>query len=204
MVPGQALMAMIYAAGHVSGAHFDPAVTVAFAVARKLPLLHVPMYVLSQLFGSTLASLTLRVLLKDQRDDVLPMLTQYSSTSTTHLEAIVWEFIITFILIFTICGVASDDRANNGLCGVAIGGALSFNILIAGQITGASMNPARSLGPAVVSGVYKNQWVYVVAPILGAMAASLIYNLLRSPTLEKSKRDSRSTIYNDLYLEPDV
>ncbi|KAI3465155.1 hypothetical protein Pfo_021818 [Paulownia fortunei] len=110
MVPALALMAMIYAVGHVSGAHFNPAVTIAFAVAHKLPLKHVPMYVLSQLFGSTLACLTLRALVREQ-SDILPMLTQYSSSSTTDLEAISWEFIMTFILMFTISGVASDDRA---------------------------------------------------------------------------------------------
>ncbi|KAK6131137.1 hypothetical protein DH2020_035120 [Rehmannia glutinosa] len=129
------------------------------------------------------------------------MLTQYSSSSTTDVEALLWNFIITFILMFTISGVASDDKANIELCGVAIGGTLLFNVLIAGPITGASMNPTRSLGPAVVSGVYKNQWVYVVAPILGAMAASLIYSLLRPPKPRKQKGEPK-TIYNDLYLCP--
>ncbi|XP_047975890.1 nodulin-26-like [Salvia hispanica] len=196
-IPALALMAMIYAVGHVSGAHFNPAVTVAFAVACRLPFIQVPIYVLSQLFGSTLASFTLRLLFKHQINFV-PMLTQYSPTSTSDLEAIVWEFILTFILIFTIFGVASDDRANNALCGVAIGGALLLNALIGGSITGASMNPARSLGPAVAIGVYKNQWVYAIAPLLGGVAASVVYSLLR-PTQSQKLNTSVKSVYTDLY-----
>ncbi|CAN4118297.1 unnamed protein product [Withania somnifera] len=179
LVWGLSLMALVYTLGHVSGAHFNPAVTIAFAAARKLPLLHVPIYVLPQLVGSILACLTLRVLFNHQ-DDILPMLTQYKSP-VTDFEAIFWEFILTLILMFVICGAATDDRATKEVAGVAIGVTLVFEVLIAGPITGASMNPARSLGPAIVSGVYKNQWVFVIAPILGAMTATGIYRLLRQP-----------------------
>ncbi|KAH6800305.1 hypothetical protein C2S52_000769 [Perilla frutescens var. hirtella] len=200
LVPALALMSMIYAVGHVSGAHFNPAVTAAFAVARRLPLIQVPMYVLSQLFGSTLASLTLRLLFRHDQRDFLPMLTQYSwSSSTSDIEALVWEFIFTFILTFTIFGVASDHRANNALCGVAIGGTLLFNALLGGSITGASMNPARSLGPALAIGVYKNQWVYVVGPLLGGVVASLVYSLLR-PTQSGKQHSATNSVYNDLYV----
>ncbi|KAK4354667.1 hypothetical protein RND71_026861 [Anisodus tanguticus] len=139
----------------------------------------VPIYVLPQFLGSTLACLTLRVLFNHQ-DDILPMLTQYK-ISVTDFEAIFWEFLMNLILMFVICGAATDDRANKELAGVAIGVTLVFEVLIAGPITGASMNPTRSLGPAIVSGVYKNQWVFVIAPILGAMTATGIYSLLRQP-----------------------
>ncbi|XP_049398951.1 nodulin-26-like [Solanum stenotomum] len=176
---GLSLMALIYTLGHVSGAHFNPAVTIAFAAAQKLPLMQVPIYVLPQLLGSTLASLTLRVLFNHQ-GDILPMLTQYKSP-VTDFEAIFWEFLMTLILMFVICGAATDDRATKEVAGVAIGVTLVFEVLIAGPITGASMNPARSLGPAIVSGVYKNQWVFVIAPILGAMTATGMYSLLRQP-----------------------
>ncbi|KAL8514043.1 hypothetical protein ACS0TY_013233 [Phlomoides rotata] len=198
MIPGLDLMAMIYAVGHISGAHFNPAITIAFASARILPLIQVPLYVLSQLVGSTLACLTLRVLFRHQTD-FQPMLTQYTSTSTTDLDAIFWEFILTFILTFTIFGVASDERANSALRGVAIGGTLLFNVLIGGSITGASMNPARSEGPAFVTGVYKNQWVYIVAPVLGGLAASLVYSVLRAPQPGHQKEEAKS-VFNDLYL----
>ncbi|CAL5417785.1 unnamed protein product [Camellia sinensis] len=213
MLWGLVLMVVIYTLGHISGAHVNPAVTIAFAAAQKFPLiqiwngraklpktLKVPMYVLAQLLGATLACLTLRVLFNDQAVDMHPTVTQYSS-STTDLQAVILEFIISFFLMFTISGVASDHRANQGFAGIAIGATVAFNSLVAGPITGASMNPARSIGAAVISGVYKNLWVYVASPILGAMAAALAYSLLRQPEIEKSKETSKS-LYNDLYDEP--
>ncbi|KAK2659756.1 hypothetical protein Ddye_006289 [Dipteronia dyeriana] len=205
LVWGLVLMAMIYAVGHISGAHFNPAVTIAFAAARKLPWKQSPMYVLAQLLGATLACLTLKVLFHDE-ENIHATTTQYSD-ATTDLEAITWEFITTFILMFTICGVATDHRACKDFAGVAIGVTLLFNIMISGTITGASMNPARSIGPAVVSGVYKNLWVYIVAPIIGAMAAALVYSILRVPIPEMPEipemAEETKSIYNQLYLHPD-
>ncbi|XP_028757374.1 nodulin-26-like isoform X2 [Neltuma alba] len=107
---------------------------------------------MSQLMGATLASLTLKVLYEGQADIRL-VVTQYSG-STSHLEAIAWEFMATFILMFTICGVATDHRGSKDLAGLAIGTAVLINVIAVGPITGASMNPARSLGPAIVSGVF--------------------------------------------------
>ncbi|KAI5597801.1 hypothetical protein POPTR_002G097000v4 [Populus trichocarpa] len=200
IVWGAVLMAAIYALGHVSGAHFNPAVSIALAVVRKFSWKEVPMYILAQVLGSTLASLTLRMLFHEQ-GNIQPIVNQYSDP-TSDLEAIVWEFIITFILMFTICGVATDPRASKDLSGVAIGGAVMFNAMIAGPITGASMNPARSLGPALVSGVYKNLWVYIVSPILGAMAAAAVYSVLRVPEPAKPEDTNKST-YNNLNLHAD-
>ncbi|CAM8883405.1 unnamed protein product [Rhodiola kirilowii] len=201
-------MAVIYALGHVSGAHFNPAVSIAFAVTRKLPWKHVPMYVIAQLLGAIGACLTLKVLFND-RDTVDPMTTRYTSP-TSDLEAITWEFIITFILMFVICGAATDHRAIKELSGVAIGGTLMFNVIIAGPITGASMNPARSIGPALVAGVYENLWVYVVAPIVGAIAAAMVYCVLL-PTKARSEEigtkgmlnGKAKRIHNDLYSDSD-
>ncbi|XWS14995.1 hypothetical protein CRYUN_Cryun35bG0056600 [Craigia yunnanensis] len=201
LVWGLVLMAAIYALGHISGAHFNPAVTLALAAARKFSWKLVPMYLLSQLVGATLASLTLRALFHDQ-GDIRATMTQCKD-STSDLEAITWEFIITFILMFNICAVATDHRASKDLAGVAIGATVLFNVIIAGPITGASMNPARSLGPAVVSGVYKNLWVFIVAPILGAMAATLVYSILRLPKPEKPEESTKS-LYNELYIHPEV
>ncbi|XP_044478459.1 aquaporin NIP1-1-like [Mangifera indica] len=198
---GLVLMAMIYAVGHVSGAHFNPAVTVAFAASRKLSWKQVPFYVLSQVLGATLASLTLKVLFSDQ-ENIHAIATQYTD-ATSDLEAITWEFIITFILMFTICGVATDHRASKDFAGVIIGATLVCNIMIAGPITGASMNPARSLGPAVASGLYKNLWVYIITPIIGATAAALIYSVLRVPKPEKEEPLETKSIYNQLYLHVD-
>ncbi|KAF9687321.1 hypothetical protein SADUNF_Sadunf02G0081400 [Salix dunnii] len=200
IVWGAVLMAAIYALGHVSGAHFNPAVSIALAVARKFSWKQVPMYILAQVLGSTLASLTLRLLFHDQ-GNIQPILNQYSDP-TSDLEAIAWEFIITFILMFTICGVATDPRASKDLSGVAIGGAVMFNAMIAGPITGASMNPARSLGPALVSGVYKNIWVYIVSPILGATTAAVVYSVLRVPEPGRPEDTNKSTC-NNLYTHAD-
>ncbi|CAK7347147.1 unnamed protein product [Dovyalis caffra] len=200
IVWGAVLTADIYALGHISGAHFNPAVSIALAVARKFSWKHVPMYILAQVLGSTLASLTLRLLFHDQ-GNIQPILNQYSD-STSDLEATVWEFIITFILMFFICGVATDHRASKDLSGVAIGGAVMFNVMIAGPITGASMNPARSLGPALVSGVYKNLWVYIISPILGATTAAIVYSVLRVPEPAKPDETNRPSD-NNLYLHAD-
>ncbi|KAJ9146438.1 hypothetical protein P3X46_028706 [Hevea brasiliensis] len=193
---GVVLMAAIYALGHVSGAHFNPAVSIALAAARKFSWKNVPMYILAQVVGATLACLTLKVLFHDQ-DDIQATMTQYKD-STSDLEAVIWEFIITFNLMFSICGVATDHRGSKDLSGVAIGGTLLFNVLLAGPITGASMNPARSLGPAIVSGVYKNLWVFIVSPILGALAAALIYSMLRVPNPEKPEEKNK-IVLNYLY-----
>ncbi|XVE55505.1 hypothetical protein DITRI_Ditri03aG0164000 [Diplodiscus trichospermus] len=201
LVWGLVLMAAIYAVGHISGAHFNPAVTLALAAARKFSWKLVPMYLLSQLLGATLASLTLKALFHGQ-GDIRATMTQYKD-STSDLEAITWEFIITFILMFNICAVTTDHRASKDLAGVAIGVTLLFNVIIAGPITGASMNPARSFGPAVVAGVYKNIWVFIVAPILGAMAAALMYSILRAPKPEKPEESTKS-MYNELFIHPEV
>ncbi|XP_020233717.1 aquaporin NIP1-1 [Cajanus cajan] len=176
IVSGLALTVAIYSVGHVSGGHFNPAVTVALAAVRKVHWKLVPVYVLCQMMGATLAPLTLKVLYHD-KVDIGVTVTKYLS-STSDLEAIVWEFIITFILMLTICGVATDHRGSKDLTGVAIGIAIIINIIIAGPITGASMNPARSFGPAIVSGDYKHIWVYITSPTLGAVTASALYKLL--------------------------
>ncbi|CAH1434463.1 unnamed protein product [Lactuca virosa] len=201
MVWGLSLMALIYTLGYISGAHFNPAVSIAFAITGRLPLIYLPMYVVSQLLGSVVACLTLKILFNHQ-NDTLPTLTRYSNP-TTDLEAFLWEFIITFVLMFAINGAATDDRSSKELAGVAIGGTLMFNVIIAGPITGASMNPARSIGPAVVANEYKNLWIYIIAPILGSITATIIYTLLRQPNQENQDIEVESTknIYNNIYSQ---
>ncbi|KAF8377309.1 hypothetical protein HHK36_030684 [Tetracentron sinense] len=204
---GLVVMVMIYTFGHISGGHFNPAVTIASAVSCKFPWRHVPKYIGVQLLASTLAALTLSVLFHGQ-ESIGDTLTLYKSPTTT-FEALTWEFIISFILMLTVCGVATDHRAVrysnfhsqllkqiNELSGVAVGAAILFNCLIAGwfcrPITGASMNPARSIGPAIVSGNYSNIWVYIVAPILGTTAAGFIYSFLRLPLAKTSESTTKS------------
>ncbi|TKY56259.1 Aquaporin NIP1-1 [Spatholobus suberectus] len=142
IVSGLALTVATYSVGHVSGGHFNPAVTIALAVVRKVQLKLVPIYVLSQMMGATLAPLTLKVLYHDKVDIGITV-TKYLS-STSDVEAKVWEFITTSILMLTICGVATDHRGSKDLTGVAIGISVLINVIIAGPITGASMNPVMA------------------------------------------------------------
>ncbi|XP_065876216.1 putative aquaporin NIP4-1 [Euphorbia lathyris] len=191
---GLAVMVMIYSFGHVSGAHFNPAITIAFAVTYKFPWPQVIGYVGSQLAGSTLAVLTLKVMFHSKTLDISVTTTQFVGEATT-LEAFIWEFILSFILMLTICGVATDNRAVTELSGVVVGATMIFNMIIAGNITGASMNPARSLGPAFVSRKLCYVWLYITAPILGMVVASAIYSVLwlpKSPNLDKEEDSSKN------------
>lgn len=174
IVWGLVVMVLVYSVGHISGAHFNPAVTIAFAVTRRFPLKQVPAYVLAQLIGSTLAAGTLRLLFTGSHD-------QFTGTqpSGSDLQSFVIEFIITFYLMFVICGVATDTRAIGELAGLAVGSTILLNVMFTGPVTGASMNPARSLGPAIVSKQYKGIWIYLLAPTMGAITGAAVYNTIR-------------------------
>jgi aquaporin NIP len=174
IVWGLAVVVLVYSLGHISGAHFNPAVTIAFATTRRFPLLQVPAYISAQLLGGTLASGTLKLIFSGNDD-------QFPGTipSGSCLQAFALEFIVTFYLMFVISGVATDNRAIGELAGIAIGSTLLINVIISGPITGASMNPVRSLGPAFVHNKYTGIWVYIVSPILGAVAGTWAYNTVR-------------------------
>ncbi|KAL5732203.1 Aquaporin NIP1-1 [Ranunculus cassubicifolius] len=174
IVWGLAVMVMVYSVGHISGAHFNPAVTLAFASCKRFPFKHVPLYIVAQIFGSTLASLAIRLMFGAHR-------LTYPGTipAGSNLQSLVLEFIITFYLMFVISGVATDNRAIGELAGIAVGAIILLNVIFAGQISGASMNPARSLGPAFIFGRYEGIWVYLVGPTLGAIAGAWAYNTIR-------------------------
>ncbi|CAE6201899.1 unnamed protein product [Arabidopsis arenosa] len=162
---GLIVMVMIYSTGHISGAHFNPAVTVTFAVFRRFPWFQVPLYIGAQLTGSLLASLTLRLMF-----NVTPKAFFGTTPTDSSGQALVAEIIISFLLMFVISGVATDSRATGELAGIAVGMTIILNVFVAGPISGASMNPARSLGPAIVMGRYKGIWVYIVGPFVGIFA----------------------------------
>ncbi|XP_045830060.1 aquaporin NIP1-2-like [Trifolium pratense] len=174
MVWGLAVMVLVYSLGHISGAHFNPAVTIAFATTRRFPFKQVPAYVAAQVLGSTLASGTLRLLFSGKHNQFVGTL-----AAGSNLQAFVMEFIITFYLMFIISGVATDNRAIGELAGIAVGSTVLLNVLFAGPITGASMNPARSIGPAIVHNEYKGIWIYLVSPIVGALAGAWAYDVVR-------------------------
>ncbi|KAL1834072.1 hypothetical protein DCAR_0104232 [Daucus carota subsp. sativus] len=174
IVWGLAVMVMIYSVGHISGAHFNPAVTIAFASCKRFPWKEVPPYIMAQVAGSTLASGTLRLIFNGKQD-VFPG----TLPSGSDLQSFVLEFVITFYLMFVISGVATDNRAIGELAGLAVGATILVNVMTVGPISGASMNPARSLGPAIVANRYTGIWIYMVGPIAGAVAGAWVYNIMR-------------------------
>jgi aquaporin NIP len=170
---GLVIMVMIYAVGHISGAHFNPAVTLAFATSRHFPAARVPAYWAAQLAGATAAGLVLRGSLGD--------IAHVGATLPTGSDgqALLWEGVLTFFLMFVIMAVATDTRAVGEAAAIAIGATVGLDAMFGGPITGASMNPARSLGPAISAGDFRSIWVYLTAPMLGAVVAAATYKLLR-------------------------
>ena len=159
---GLVVMAMIYAVGETSGAHLNPAVNVGFWCARRMPGKQVIPYIASQLVGAFLAS-----------GLMLMLFATHPTLGATHpvgsaVQTFVLETVLTAILMFVILGVATGQKEAGILAGVAIGGVIAFEALFAGPISGASMNPARSLAPAVLSGAVRDVWIYLAAPVWGA------------------------------------
>ncbi|MEM7014721.1 MAG: aquaporin, partial [Verrucomicrobiota bacterium] len=165
MTFGLIVMAMIYATGNVSGAHINPAVTIAFWIAGKFEGQRVGGYILSQLIGAFVASAALRVMFLDHATlgATLP--------SGPWLQSFIFEIILTFILMFTILNVSSGAMEKGIMAGAAIGGVVMLEAMFAGPISGASMNPARSIAPAIISGNPQHLWIYIVAPVIGAALA---------------------------------
>jgi aquaporin NIP len=170
---GLVIAVMIYALGHISGAHFNPAVSIAFATARHLAWPIVALYVGAQVAGATAGALALRLTLGPSVSLGVTMPTGSDP------QAFAWEMILTFVLMLVITAVAIDQRAVGEAAALAIGGAVALGSLVGGPISGASMNPARSIGPALVSGDLTHLWIYVLAPPIGAIAAALVYRSLR-------------------------
>lgn len=165
---GLVVLAMIYAIGDVSGAHLNPAVTLGFFAARRFPGGQVIPYIGSQLAGAFAASLLLRSLFpaNETLGATLPSGSAYQS--------FVLEAVLTLILMFVILGVSTGSKEKGLLAGVAVGAVIAFEALFAGPISGASMNPARSLAPALVSLRLDSLWIYLTAPIIGACASVLV------------------------------
>lgn len=170
---GAVVTALIYGIGHLSGAHFNPAVTLAFWTSGFFPKRRVLPYILAQLLGAIAASALLLISLGRVANlgATLPLKGNW-------LQSLVLEFVLTFILMFVILGSGLDRRAHIGFAGLAIGLTVGMEAAFMGPITGASMNPARSLGPALVGGIWQHHWVYWVAPILGAQLAVIVYRQL--------------------------
>ncbi len=175
LVFGLVVTALIYTFGHISGAHFNPAVTLAFVLARHFPVRRLIGYWSAQLLGAILAAGSLRLLL----GDVAHLGTTLPAGSGGDWQSFGLEALITFFLMIVIMAMATDTRAVGQAAALAIGATVTVEALFAGPICGASMNPARSLGPALMSGTWSAQWVYILAPLLGAVAGAYVYRWLR-------------------------
>jgi MIP family channel proteins len=170
---GAIVAALIYSLGHISGAHFNPAVTLAFWRSGFLQSQRVLPYLLAQLLGATVASFLLRLSfgLTARLGATLPLNGNWQ-------QSFILEAVLTFLLMLVIFGSGLDRRAHIGFAGLAIGLTVGLEAACMGPITGASMNPARSFAPALVSGIWENHWVYWIAPILGAQLAVEVYRYL--------------------------
>ena len=162
---GLIVMAMIYAFGEISGAHFNPAVSIAFAYAKKFSWKEVPKYIFFQIAGAFAASLLLMWLFPKSE------LLGATIPSVDFWRAFVLELILTFFLMVVIINVSTGSKEVGMMAGIAIGGVVLLEALFAGPITNASMNPARSLAPNIVSGNIEGIWLYILAPIIGALLA---------------------------------
>jgi aquaporin NIP len=170
---GLIVMAMIYAFAETSGAHFNPAVSIAFAYAKKFSWKEVPKYIIAQILGALLASLILWFLFPASE-------TLGATIATVDVwRAFVLELLLTFFLMVVIINVSTGSKEIGVVAGIAIGGVVLLEAMFAGPITNASMNPARSIAPAIVSGNLQYLWMYITAPILGALLAVVSCKLVK-------------------------
>jgi MIP family channel proteins len=168
---GLVLMCMVYAVGHISGCHINPAVTIGMWVTKKIDGAKAFGYIVFQIFGGLVAAYFLAVIFANPNYGAISL-----AEGVSFGQGLLVEAILTFFLVFVIFGVAVDKRSAKGIYGVAIGMVLSFSILMGGALTGASLNPARSFGPALVSGMWMNHLVYWIGPIIGGIIAAILYN----------------------------
>ncbi|KAI3503322.1 hypothetical protein L1887_31762 [Cichorium endivia] len=171
---GLIVTVMIYAVGHISGAHMNPAVTIAFATVRHFPWNQVPFYAGAQVVGSISASFALKVLLHPLKH------LGTTTPSGTDFQALIMEIIVTFTMMFVTSAVATDSKAVGELAGIAVGSSVCITSILAGPVSGGSMNPARTIGPAIASNVYRSIWVYIVGPITGTISGAMCYSFVRA------------------------
>jgi aquaporin NIP len=176
LVFGLVIMVMIYAGGHLSGAHYNPSVTLAFTLARHFPLRDALAYVAAQFVGASTGALLLLAAWPNK-----PAHLGATLPSSADGTALGYEIVLTAFLMFVITAVATDTRAVGAAAAIAIGGTVGLDALFGGPITGASMNPARSFGPALASGTWSSFWVYVLGPLIGATVGVFAYGLVRGP-----------------------
>ncbi|PWZ07967.1 Aquaporin NIP2-3 [Zea mays] len=170
---GLIVTVMIYATGHISGAHMNPAVTLSFACFRHFPWIQVPFYWAAQFTGAMCAAFVLKAVLQ-------PIAVIGTTTpSGPHWHALAIEIVVTFNMMFVTCAVATDSRAVGELAGLAVGSAVCITSIFAGPVSGGSMNPARTLAPAVASNVFTGLWIYFLGPVVGTLSGAWVYTYIR-------------------------
>jgi MIP family channel proteins len=179
---GLALVAVVAAVGHVSGAHVNPAVTLGMAAAGKFPWNYTPVYIGAQLVGAVLGALATWLTFGGPARSEAKLAATYPAQGVGDLQAFLIEILITFILVFVVMAVATDERAPAAIAPIAVGFALAVGVFIAGPVTGGSVNPARSLGPMIVAGDLTSVWLYVLGPIIGGVLGALLYDRFMAQT----------------------
>jgi aquaporin NIP len=175
-VSGLAILGLIYAVGHLSGAHINPAVTIAFTLTRHFPRREALAYIAAQLAGAGLAGLLLLAVWPDK-----PGHLGANAIGVSAGSALLVETFLSALLMFVIMAVATDTRAVGAGAAIAIGGVVVLDILVGGGVSGASMNPARSFGPALGSGTWAHFWIWIVGPVAGTTIGALAYQYIRGP-----------------------
>jgi MIP family channel proteins len=166
---GLVVMAVIYSIGNISGAHINPAVTIGFWAVGKMKMSETFLYVIVQVAGAIVAALILRFMFPGHETlgSTLP--------AVSPIRAVIFEALISFILMFVILNISTGNKEKGIMAGVAVGGTVALLALLGGPVTGASLNPARSIGPMLVSGYYQHTWVYIVGPVIGMLLAIPVY-----------------------------
>ena len=179
---GLALVAVVAAVGHVSGAHVNPAVTLGMAATGKFPWNYTPHYIGAQIVGAVLAAFATWITFGSPARGEAKLAATYPAQGVGDLQAFVVEILITFILVFVVMAVATDERAPAAIAPIAVGFALAVGVFIAGPVSGGSVNPARSLGPMLVAGDLSSVWLYILGPIIGGALAALLYDRTMAKT----------------------
>ncbi|RZW49920.1 MAG: MIP family channel protein [Flavobacteriaceae bacterium] len=171
---GLVVLIVIYAIGEISGAHLNPAVSIGFFAAKRMPFNKTAWYIIAQILGAVLASVALKGLFPES------MTLGETMPSGSIMQTMITEIILTFTLMFVIINVATGSKEQGITAGLAIGFTVLICALVGGPISGASMNPARSIGPAMVSFEIHHLWIYILAPIVGAILGVLVWKLIKS------------------------
>jgi aquaporin Z/aquaporin NIP len=179
---GLALAAVVAAIGHVSGAHVNPAVTLGMAATGKFPWRYTPIYLGAQLVGAVLAAFATWITFGGPARGEANLAATYPAQGVGDLQAFIVEVLITFILVFVVMAVATDDRAPAAIAPIAVGFALAVGVFIAGPVTGGAVNPVRALGPMIVAGDLTSVWLYILGPIIGGVLAALLYDRTMAQT----------------------